>query len=79
MSPTRGRSERLYGEVTPEYVKRERENARHQTKFEKVSYAPKIGPEDIRWSASRGREAERERGDGGYAKPSMPRYAPVVH
>ncbi|KAF2275098.1 DnaJ-domain-containing protein [Westerdykella ornata] len=85
VSPTRGRGERLYGEISPDALRRERErerereSARHQTKFDKVSYAPKIGPEDIRWSASRGRETEKERGDGSYTKPSLSRYATYVY
>ncbi|KAF2249557.1 DnaJ-domain-containing protein [Trematosphaeria pertusa] len=80
VSPIRGsddRGRRLYGELNSDYLRRE--NARRQTSFspEKVSYTPKIGPEDIRWSAQRGRDPlERDRE---YAKPTLGRHATYVY
>jgi curved DNA-binding protein CbpA len=52
----RGRSQRLYGEISSGYT--ERDKARRQNSFSpgSVSYSPKIGPEDISWSSSRRRD-----------------------
>lgn len=76
VEPERGR--RLYGEIPSDKLKRE--NARRQTSFspDKVSYTPKIGPEDISWSASRA-QASRMDQDRDYAKPGLSRHATYVY
>ena len=71
----RGRSRKLYGEITAEAARDKlRESARNQTSYspDRVNYAKKIGPEDIRWS--RGREADRD-----YVKPGLTRHATYVY
>ncbi|PSN67990.1 DnaJ-domain-containing protein [Corynespora cassiicola Philippines] len=74
----RGR-QRLYGEVTPDYNRRE--NGRRQTSFspDKISYARRdFAPEDIAYSASRGRD--RLDRDREYAsKPTLGRTATYVY
>ncbi|KAF1958261.1 DnaJ-domain-containing protein [Byssothecium circinans] len=82
VSPSRGTEDRgrqrpLYREIGAESSRQE--NARRQTSFspEKVSYAQKIGPEDIRWSAPRGRDTVGR--DREYAKPTLGRHATSVY
>jgi hypothetical protein len=70
----RGRSNLLYGERESEFTRR---NKGRQTSFspDSISYAAKIGPDDIRWS--RGRDPVREERD--YAtKPTLGRHATYV-
>ncbi|KAL1600533.1 hypothetical protein SLS60_006919 [Paraconiothyrium brasiliense] len=71
----RGRS-RLYGEVGADATRRE--NARRQTSFspDKISYARKIGPEDVRWAPQSGSGRDRDRE---YAKPTLGRHATYVY
>lgn len=76
VSPVRGNDDRarpLYGEINSDHTRRE--NARRQTNFspDKISYSHKIGPDDIRWSASRARD-DRE-----YSKPTLGRHATYVY
>jgi curved DNA-binding protein CbpA len=77
-SEDRGR--RLYGEIPTDKVRRE--NRGRQTSFspDQISYTPRIGPEDIRWSAnaSRGRDTGLER-DREYAKPMLNRHATYAY
>ncbi|KAF2738744.1 DnaJ-domain-containing protein [Polyplosphaeria fusca] len=71
----RGRSRKLYGEITPDAARdRLRENARTQTSFspDNIKYAKKYGPEDVRWS--RGRDTDRD-----YTKPGLTRHATYVY
>jgi len=75
-SEDRGR--RLYGEIPTS--KDRRENRGRQTSFspDQISYSSKIGPDDIRWSAQRGRDTGMER-DREYAKPMMNRSTTFVY
>lgn len=75
---TEDRGRRLYGEVPTEKVRRE--NRGRQTSFfpDQISYSSKIGPEDIRWSAPKGRDTGLER-DRDYPKPMLTRHATYVH
>jgi hypothetical protein len=75
----RGRSGRpLYGEMRSDsYASQQRPRPVRQSSYtpDNVQYAPKYGPEDVRW-APRGRENER---DYGPSKPSLGRTATYVY
>ncbi|KAF2261707.1 DnaJ-domain-containing protein [Lojkania enalia] len=72
----RGRSQKLYREISPSAIRRE--NARHQSSFspERVSYARRYVPEDIRWSSRRDR-FDSDRAE--YVKPDLQRHATSVY
>ncbi|EAT80913.2 hypothetical protein HBI56_186080 [Parastagonospora nodorum] len=76
----RGRSGRpLYGEMRSDsYASQQRPRPVRQSSFNpnEVQYAPKYGPEDVRW-APRGRENERS--DYGPSKPTLGRTATYVY
>lgn len=75
MADDRGRSRGLYGEIGSDAMRRE--NAHRQTSFspDKISYARKIGPDDVRWAPQSGSGRDRDRE---YAKPTLGRHATYV-
>lgn len=71
----RGRSERMkYGEMPSDYT-RSRRMPERQASYSPhdVSYAPAIGPEDIRWASKRGDDRYTER------KPTLSRHTTSVY
>jgi hypothetical protein len=81
VSPTRGRSTRLYGEVGAASESLRRENTRRQSSLSpnEISYAKKYGPEDVKWAAPRGRDPPMGKDPREYAKPSLNRNMTSVY
>jgi curved DNA-binding protein CbpA len=74
-SPERGRSEKLYGEVNSSSRPRAVRQSSYTT--DNINYAPKYGPEDVRWAPKASTRENDRRFDNG--KPQFMRTATTAY